>query len=1348
MLMILGIDRGAVSTKAVLFDGKLCVKNWVFGGDTPFKKSTEKIVEECLASGIKKVKLASVNTPFSSGIRVEPFTALKKGVLFLYPDAKVVIEVGGERARFLRIGEKGETEDFAMTEKCASGTGLFIEQQAGRFQMSVEDFAAIALKAKKPAKIAGRCAVFAKSDMIHLQQKGVPAEEIAYGLCYAVATNIVSALLKGKDIASPVVFAGGCSKNGALVRALRELLPDVEIIPSPMPGMECALGACLLAANDPEVDLEEVVKSLDFTSSRELVPLSSDSLRQVVKERHKEPEDIFENEAEGYVGIDVGSVSTDIVVVDRAGNLLSAVYLPTRGRPVDVLVEGFEILARRFPKGLKVLGCCTTGSGRYLAQALVNADLVKNEITCQMKGTLFYFPDADTIFEIGGQDSKYIYMEGGRIRDFTMNKVCAAGTGSFIEEQTSLMGIDVKKDFARMALSAEKPALLNHHCTVFMERTVSSALSYGFELRDVCAGIAHAIVKNYLEKVVGNRKVGKKIVFQGGVASNDAVVSAFESVLGKEIYVHPYNRLSGAIGAALIARDQVKGESKFRFPEKMPEKMKTFECKQCSNFCDVGVLKLGKSEFAFFGDTCERYTSQKRGKGVEGPDLVSEFIQEAERYFQEKQAARTIGIPRASVMIAYLPFWATFFSELGFKPVLSPPSSHEILILSSRLLQAVTCIPVKFVAGHVAWLSERVDFIFLPAIYAFGEKEFTCPYTQALPTMLRDISRVIAPTLSMDEEGFVEGFKKYEELLSISSAAVRTAFRKAMNVQIEFETKMRNRAEEVIKEGGITLAVIGRPYNIYDSYLNLNLFSHLRRLGFTAVPMNLLRVSEKESPLFPWKYSRDGFKTLLDSLKRQNIYPVIISNFGCGPDAFAHKVFDEILKEYPALFLEFDEHRGEAGLITRLEAYSDLLREAGKRVKEKKHIFIPERSKVAPDDLKNRKVYIPYFSDHAYALSGVMRYAGINAEVLPLPDAKTKELGERYSSGKECHAYSVLLGDLVALLEREKEPFVFLFPGTKIPCLLYEYATGMNIFLREVGATHAKVYTPVAEEFISIVGMKGAERFYKALFAIDVLHKAFCLKLPFEVRKGEAFRIYHKALTAMEKAVESGDVLLEFKRFIKELEKVEVKRDDRPVVGVAGDIYTRVNRSANFDLFNALAERGLVGVPAPFEVDILDFGISRDFYEGTRKWEYKKAALAGILLLRKELKLWSFYRAAEHILSKWDEPSYKKIREYAGLYTDNLNNELFYLNVAKMVDFAEKGVEGIINATCFNCMVGTASSAVIEKIKNDYKIPVVTLVYSGQYDPDTEALLDAFAEEVKERRARRSRFSFDKTGCC
>jgi len=1335
--MLIAIDRGAVSTKVLIHDGEKIIKKWSASGNIPFRKSLENIFHTIHSMKISKGKILTINFEIPGAKRIDPFKALKRGAIILNRNVKSIIEIGGEKARFLKIGENGETEDFSISEQCASGTGLFIEQQAGRLHKTLDELSELASRASKSAKVAGRCAVFAKSDMIHLQQKGIPLEEIAYGLCYSMAMNLISNLLKGKEILPPLFVAGGCSQNKGIIRALKEILKIEEICPSPLPGFEPALGACHLEEETEEIEISHLLEKIKNEK-----PLSSVSfyqpLKRVNKKRLPEPEGEFDEEMEGYIGVDVGSVSTNIVVVDRKGNLLSSVYLPTMGKPVEAMNEGFREIKRRFKKGLKVLGCATTGSGRYLAQVYLNADIVKNEIICQMKGTLFFFPDADTIFEIGGQDSKFISLENGILKDFSMNKICAAGTGSFIEEQVSLMNLDVKKDFSTLAFKSQKPVRLSCHCTVFMEKAVSSALGRGEEIEDICAGISYAIVENYLERVVEKRKIGKKIVFQGGVASNDAVVSAFESVLGREIEVHPYNRLSGAIGAALLARDLIKEKSRFRFPEKIPE-TKSFECKRCSNHCDVSVLKISAKEFAFFGDTCERYTSGRKVKTLKGVDLSEDWVKKVEKFFEEKliTSSGTIGIPRASSIMATLPFWATFFKTLGFRPVLSPPSSKDTLLKSSRILQAITCLPVKFAAGHVVTLMETADFVFLPAINSFGENEFTCPYTQSLPYMLKGSEKILTPVISsFAEKNFVEEFSKYFKKLGISKDLLKKAYKKALSAQQEFEKDITI-TEKFLKDNGIPVVVIGRPYNIYDPYLNLNLFSHLLKTGFNPIPMNFLK-TEFNDALFIWKYSKEGLRTLAEAIGKMGIYPIILSNYGCGVDAFAHKVFEEVVGDYPCLFLEFDEHRGEAGLITRLEAFYDLLKE---RQKEKKNVFVklPERTVLSHEKMKKMKVYIPYFADHAFAFSGALRSAGIDAHVLPPPDQKIKITGERNSSGKECHAYSILLGDLIDLLNKEKEPFAFFFPGTRIPCLLNQYGTGMNIFLKKFGDKRAVVFTPHGDEFINLIGgMKKAENFYRALFAIDLLHKLMCLIRPFEVEKGSVLKVYEKCLKAMEEATEREEIFPCFRKCVEELKGIKLKKTDMPHAGIAGDIYTRVNRAANFDLFNALAERGIVGVPSPFEIDIIDFGIYKNFHLSVKNKKIGKILLYSILLLRKELELKKFWREVKDVVGKYDEPSsFRELEKLTEGFTENYENELFYLNVAKMVHFAEKGVDGIINATCFNCMVGSASSAIVEKIKEKYNIPVVTLVYSNEKDQNIESLLSAFCEEVKERWMRR-----------
>ncbi|HNW36161.1 MAG TPA: acyl-CoA dehydratase activase, partial [Candidatus Ozemobacteraceae bacterium] len=431
--------------------------------------------------------------------------------------------------------------------------------------------------------------------------------------------------------------------------------------------------------------------------------------------RGKEPEEIHTEPVEGFLGVDVGSVSTDFVVMDVNGGLVSSLYLPTRGAPLEVLREGLALMRSRFTGGLRVLGCGATGSGRHLAGRILGADIVRNEITCQLLGARHYLDDVESIIEIGGQDSKFVSVRGGQISDFAMNKICAAGTGSFLEEQAVRMGISIVGEFADRAFAAESPGDLGSRCTVFMETEIVSAIKNGASVEDLCAGLAFSIVRNYLEKVVGNRPLGDRILLQGGTASNDAVVAAFEQVLGRKVAVHPYNRISGAIGAADAVRTSIGTGKKTIFrglDSGAVPSLRSFRCSGCPNNCEVNLLERD-GEQIYFGDTCERYTS--RGSGTSSavllPNLATEYLKSCEAFFESTgrngAAGPEIGIPRASLFMAHLPFWGTFFHAIGCTPVLSDNSNADTLSLGLKHLSVGVCLPMKLTAGHVNALLEK-----------------------------------------------------------------------------------------------------------------------------------------------------------------------------------------------------------------------------------------------------------------------------------------------------------------------------------------------------------------------------------------------------------------------------------------------------------------------------------------------------------------------------------------------------------------------------------------------------------------------------------------------------------------
>ncbi len=404
------------------------------------------------------------------------------------------------------------------------------------------------------------------------------------------------------------------------------------------------------------------------------------------------------------------------MVLDEAGEVVKEIYVKTDGRPVEVVNKGLADIWNEMGPRLDILGVATTGSGRELIGELIGADTVNDEITAHKTGATFIgrkFIDRvpDTIFEIGGQDSKFISLQDGVVVDFAMNEACAAGTGSFLEEQAEKLGIKIIGEFAELALSSEAPVRLGERCTVFMERDVNSYLQRGADKKALVAGLAYSIAYNYLNRLVGRRHIGDTIYFQGGTAYNDSVAAAFSQILDKDIIVPPYNGVVGAIGVALLAREKMaatKAPSRFRGwdLEKVDYTIREFTCKGCSNECDIRQFTIG-DEKTYWGDKCsDRY--RKRAKVDKEPiirdlveyrnALVYSYVTEAEDTATLLRSGTgaprgTMGIPRAMYTYERLPFWATFFKACGFDVMLSRQSDKKIRAAGRRGLRGRALLP-------------------------------------------------------------------------------------------------------------------------------------------------------------------------------------------------------------------------------------------------------------------------------------------------------------------------------------------------------------------------------------------------------------------------------------------------------------------------------------------------------------------------------------------------------------------------------------------------------------------------------------------------------------------------------
>jgi len=915
--------------------------------------------------------------------------ALARAVGALQPDAAHVFEIGGERARFLRMAVSDEGAgasilDYDTNGECAAGTGSFLDQQASRLCYRVEDVGPVAMACEKGAKIAGRCSVFAKSDMIHAQQKGASPAEVLRGLCEAVARNFKASVVKSRQVEGRTVFLGGVAQNPGVRQALAEVFGlNGQFFTPDEPAHYAAVGAALaVAAPSTRAGSSTAARGAAATALSAWAPL--DLNRVTLLRDRAGPAALPDTGASvpAYLGVDIGSVSTNLVLMDTEGNLLHEIYLRTRGRPIEVVDEGLRELQERFDGRVRILGVGTTGSGRELIGELLGADLVVDEITAHKTGAFriarrYLGTTVDTIFEIGGQDAKYIHLQDGVVVHFAMNEACAAGTGSFLEEQAEKLGIAIVDEFSQLALSSDRPTRLGERCTVFMERDVARFQQQGAEVRDLVAGLAYAVVQNYLNRVVRGRPIGEVIFFQGGTAYNDAVAAAFARVLGKTVVVPPHNGVVGAYGAALLAQEKIDAleeETRFRGYRIRDSgyEVRAFTCGACANACDIQEY-LVEGRKSFWGDKCaEKYRREARvpqepiipdlfearedllgtnywlrfQEGGGGPDLAR-LAQGAARAASRRNSPGNVGVPRALFAHDQLPFWGTYLRALGFGVQLSPVTTKGVADLGVEAAVAEPCFPVQVAHGHVvALLRQGLERVLLPNVIdaevpaGRGGQSYLCPWNQTSPfvvgasplveesrgTLLRPTVHFRRGPRAVERElwGFARGH-------GLTRGHHRAAVHLAYAAQRSFCDALRAAGSGALAtlrrtgQPGVVLA--GRPYNVFDKGLNLNVPAKLRSLyGVNVIPLDALPLDAMEiddvNPNMFWNYGRKILQAARFTSLDPSLHLIYLTNFKCGPDSYL-KHFCEDAAGKPFLTLQFDGHGNDAGMMTRCEAYLD-----------------------------------------------------------------------------------------------------------------------------------------------------------------------------------------------------------------------------------------------------------------------------------------------------------------------------------------------------------------------------------------------------------------------------------------
>ena len=1394
----LGIDIGSVTSKLALIDenGEIAALDTEKITASPQAAVASLITRLSKKINLEEIEWAGVSGSGRAVIPIElnwlvysSSLSIASGLLHSHPDAKTIIQIGGQTSLVISL-EDGLKRPWKVASNplCAAGTGRFLDQQAYRLGISMEDFARLAQRVDDtPPRIAARCSVFAKTDLIHLQQKGVPMGTMLCGLCDSIARGVTS-LTRGA-LEEPIYFVGGVAANSAIVDSINEVLSSRNgyrlnvTVPENYLYIE-ALGSALLAKDAGKSSRVIVLPVTDAKQRYYQTPRLEKVTQQDlwVAPRIDKP-------FTGYLGVDVGSTSTKAVILDQSGTTVMAKnYLMTAGKPIDAVMEVFRNLQRDIGDRARIAGVGVTGSGRYLVGSFIGADLIRNEITAQTRAAEDIDPEAD-IIEVGGQDSKLVIKRNGVVVDYQMNKACAAGTGSFIDELAEQLGISVNNgDFAALAFQAPHTIDLGSRCAAFMGQAVSSAQQEGVPLEIITASLANSIAANYLSKVVGSRKLGDSVILTGAVFYNDAIVSAFRQALqGKNLIVPEHKEVSGAIGAALLAREEMEGQSsiyqtngtaqKYEGPDKSQLQnvrkgssfkgfqeviesdytLSTFVCKICDNNCTISRLEIPGQPPTFYGSRCDLFDSTIKQEKQETP-----FDEHERLLFKEyREGAGTgpsVGIPRALIMYDYAPLFIGFLNALGARVVLSSKTTKQIMEHACELSYTDSCFPVKLLHGHAASLTD-VDYILYPSAIRMGEKDgdedqkYACPLVQASPFIIRQVlgleKRLLVPIIdfSMGDADVISNLAAVAMRMGFSRKQGRKAALAGIRAQRELEAERVESGRKIIqqihenKQLGVVL--FARSYMSQDSGANLGIAEKLAQLGVVPIPLDFLPLASvdiKEYSDRPyWFYEGKHIAGAALTASDPQLYGLVLTNFGCGPNSFIIKIVEDIMGGKPLGQLEIDEHAAEAGIVTRLEAFVDTISGFARSGKEIQG-WDENAYRSAPTSVNSGKtILIPRMAPHAEVLAAAMQAFGVKATVLPESTEQTLLYSNKVTLGTECLPYRVTLGDFMRFLHENGHGEVDLkamegFMASAFgPCRFGKYAIEQVRVFRELGFD-LPIRTTVSNNAYRDLGLGTAfERLaWRGIVAMDYLHRLLWHARPYEKRAGAAEELFSEFTARIARRVRQkdnfDDVLRDATAEYRAL--IDPDKPRRPLVGINGEIFLRSNRFSNCDLVKECERAGLEVIVSPIG-EWIKYMTHRNIEDGIRERKLKKVVTGYI---RKRLQDGDERSVGINFNGLIDprEPSSKEILAFSCQYLSPKCGGEAVISIGSGIDWMENPeFSGVISVMPHGCMPGGVVAAMSEKFSEMYGKPWINLTYDGTLESNNLERINNFAEVLR-----------------
>lgn len=1377
----MGIDIGSTTVKIYITnEEKQCVFSKYMRHNSDIQKAIYQLlkeVEDTLGNiDVKVVMTGSGGLSLSHYLNitfVQEVIACTKTVETDIPQCDVAIELGGEDAKITYFEASLEQR---MNGTCAGGTGAFIDQMAILLQTDAAGLNELAKGYKTIYPIASRCGVFAKTDIQPLINEGAKKEDIAASIFQAVVNQTISGLACGKPIRGKIAFLGGplyfLDQLRTRFKETLHLQEDQIIFPKDS-QLFVAKGAMLLSKEEKNSKkVNDIIQQLcnlndDMLKDTNILePLFKDQQeKEEFYQRHDKTKvkkaDIKQVKGNVYLGIDVGSTTSKAVLIDEQGSLLYSFYDSNQGNPLKIVVKILKEVYESLPPEATLARSGVTGYGEALVKDGFHIDMSEVETIAHYRAAQYFKEDVGFILDIGGQDMKAIRIENGIIQEILLNEACSSGCGSFIETFAKSLGYSVK-DFAALALQSKHPIDLGSRCTVFMNSKVKQAQKEGAKIEDISAGLSYSVIKNALYKVIKLRSkesIKTSVLVQGGTFYNESVLRAFE----KESGVHPLRPdiagLMGAFGIALLAKESYTGTPTTILSL---DELQTFKstskiehCEKCTNRCMLTITTFFDGTSHTSGNRCER------GAGLPpvSKQLPNLYDYKYRRMFHYRSLTKQqaiygeVGIPRVLNMYENYPFWHTFFTELGFRVVLSPRSSKKIYEKGMESIPSESvCYPAKLVHGHIESLIENgIKFIFYPSV-AYERKEFSqvgnhynCPVVTSYPEVIRNNLDHIQElginfknpfldfsNLQTMEDVLYETLKEFH----IKKSKIHQAIQKGYTELIQVKKEIQEQGEIVLSYlkknhmQGIVLS--SRPYHV-DPEINHGIADLITSEGFAVLTEDSICHLDKDPASLrvvdQWMYHSRLYRAANFVSTQDNLQLIQLTSFGCGLDAVTSDQVSEILQARNKIYtlIKIDEGSNLGAIRIRIRS----LKATIKKQHPVTNLKPKYQSKKVPftKQMKQEKYTIlcPQMSPtHFQFIEKAMQDSDYQLVVLPSVDKKAVETGLKYINNDACYPSILVGGQIMSALLSGKYDLnktAVIISQTGGGCRATNYIAFIRKALKDANLQHIPVISANLNGLEDNPGFnityKLAKRVIIGAMYGDLFMRVLYRTRPYELQLGSANQLYQSWITKCNQNIESAS-LHEFKKnvyqIVDDFDHLPLKDIKKPRVGLVGEILVKFHPTANNEIVNIIEREGGEAIMP----DLIDFfqycfystRFERKHFHATKKQEQLcNIAIKAVDFLRKDM-----IKALKKS-QRFDAPI--PINELAQKASKivSIGNQTGegWLLTAEMIELIESGVSNIVCMQPFACLPNhITGKGTIKALRKQYPNSNIVAI---DYDP-------------------------------